>query len=152
MSDLSPDDIALLEAHVPVGLLMPTDETMRLVHITRDVVEAHVGAAAESVTTTDGLVFWFDVGSGNLAVNRMATLNLLAVSSFSARTVPLLRGTARVPFPAPKNRGTSFETRHIYQPLARTSSVLAEDAVDLPACVVEHVDDALLLLSAGGVG
>lgn len=96
MSDLSPDDIALLEAQVPVGLLMPTDETMRLVHITRDVVEAHVGAAAESVTTTDGLVFWFDVGSGNLAVNRMATLNLLAVSSFSARTVPLLRGTALV--------------------------------------------------------
>lgn len=96
MSDLSPEDIALLEAQAPVGLLIPADETMRLVHITHDVVEANVGAAAESVTTTDGLVFWFDAGSGNLAVNRMVTLNLLAVSSFSARTVPLLRGTALV--------------------------------------------------------
>lgn len=96
MSDLSPEDIALLEAQVPVGLLMPADETMRLVHITGDVVEVHVGTAAESVTTADGLVFWFDAGSGNLAVNRMATLNLLAVSRFSARTVPLLRGAALV--------------------------------------------------------
>ncbi|MGJ6127487.1 hypothetical protein QN239_33440 [Mycolicibacterium sp. Y3] len=96
MSDLSPEDVELLEAQVPVGLLMPADETMRLVHITRDVVEVHVGAAAESVTTADGLVFWFGAGSGNLAVNRMATLNLLAVSGFSARTVPLLRGIALV--------------------------------------------------------
>jgi len=96
MSDLSPEDVALLEAQVPVGLLMPADETLRLVHITHGVVEAHVGASAESVTTTDGLVFWFDAAAGNVAVNRMATLNLLAVSDFSARTVPLLRGTALV--------------------------------------------------------
>lgn len=96
MSDLSPEDVALLEAQVPVGLLMPVDETMRLVHVTRGVVEEHVGASAESVTTTDGLVFWFDAGAGNRAVNRMATLNLLAASDFSARTVPLLRGPALV--------------------------------------------------------
>ncbi|MEU0498075.1 hypothetical protein [Mycobacterium sp. NPDC006124] len=96
MSDLSPEDVALLEAQVPVGLLMPADETMRLVHVTRGVVETHVGASAESVTTADGLVFWFDAGAGNLPVNRMATLNLLAVSEFSARTVPLLRGPALV--------------------------------------------------------
>ena len=92
MSDLSPEDIALLEAQVPVGLLIPADETMRLVHITHGVVEANVGLSAESVTTADGLVFWFDAGTDCLAVNRMATLNLLAVSEFSPRTVPLLRG------------------------------------------------------------
>lgn len=92
MSDLSPEDIALLEAQVPVGLLIPADETMRLVRISRGVVEAHVGRSAESVTTADGLVFWFDTAADCLAVNRMATLNLLAVSEFSPRTVPLLRG------------------------------------------------------------
>jgi hypothetical protein len=92
VSDLSPEDIALLEAQVPVGLLMSADETMRLVRVTRGVVEAHVGRAAESVTTADGLVFWFDTAADCLAVNRMATLNLLAVSEFSPRTVPLLRG------------------------------------------------------------
>ena len=96
MSDLSPEDVALLEAQVPVGLLMPVDETMRLVHVTHGVVEEHIGVSAESVTTTDGLVFWFDAGAGNRAVNRMATLNLLAASDFSARTVPLLRGAALV--------------------------------------------------------
>lgn len=96
MSDLSPEDVALLEAQVSVGLLMPADETMRLVHLTHGVVEEHVGASAESVTSTDGLVFWFDAGAGIRAVNRMATLNLLTASDFSARTVPLLRGPALV--------------------------------------------------------
>jgi len=96
VSDLSPEDVALLEAQAPVGLLMPVDETMHLVHVTHGVVEAHVGSSAESVTTTDGLVFWFDTSAAERGVNRMATLNLLAVSNFSARTVPLLRGPALV--------------------------------------------------------
>lgn len=92
MSDLSPEDIALLVAQAPIGILMPDDATIRLVALTPGVVEAHVGLAAEPVTTLDGIVFWFDASGSNLPVNRMAILNLLAVSNFSARTVPLLRG------------------------------------------------------------
>ncbi|XTP38350.1 hypothetical protein ACORG1_33305 (plasmid) [Mycobacterium sp. TJFP1] len=93
MSDLSPGDVALLEAQLPVGILMPDDQTMRLVHVKPGVIEAHVGPAAESVTTTDGLVFWFsEAATTDLKVNRVATLNLLAVSDFSPRMVPLLRG------------------------------------------------------------
>jgi hypothetical protein len=96
VSGLSPEDIALLEAQAPVGVLVPADETMRLVHVTRGVVEAHVGRSAESVTTADGVVFWFDTAAECLAVNRMATLNLLGASEFSPRTVPLLRGQVLV--------------------------------------------------------
>jgi hypothetical protein len=92
VSNLGPEDVALLEAQVPVALLMPADETMRLVPVAPGVVEAHVGLSAESLTTADGLVVWFDVSADDLPVNRMATLNLLAVSDFSPRTVPLLRG------------------------------------------------------------
>lgn len=97
MSDLSPDEIALLEAQVPIGILMPDDANIRLVPVDDNVVETHVGPAAEAVTTNDGIVFWFDVSSTGLAINRMATLNLLAVSNFSARTVPLLRGCVLAP-------------------------------------------------------
>jgi hypothetical protein len=92
MTDLSPEDIALLEDDVPVGILMPDDTTIRLVPITHCVVESHVGLAAESVTTNNGIVFWFDVANTDREVNRMATLNLLAVTNFSARSVPVLRG------------------------------------------------------------
>ena len=92
MSDLSPEDIALLVAQVPIGILMPDDATIRLVALTPGVVEAHVGPVAEPVTTHDGIVFWFDASRSNVSINRMAMLNLLAVSDFSARTVPLLRG------------------------------------------------------------
>ncbi|MBY0291299.1 MAG: hypothetical protein K2X52_29790 [Mycobacteriaceae bacterium] len=92
MSDLTPEEIALLEAEVPIGILMPDDATMRLIPVFHGVVETHVGSAAESVTTNNGIVFWFDVTTTDRQVNRMATLNLLAVSNFSARTVPLLRG------------------------------------------------------------
>lgn len=92
MSDLSAEDFALLEAQVPIGIYMPDDATIRLVAITSDVVQTHVGPAAEPVTTNEDIVFWFDASGAGFAVNRMATLNLLAVSNFSARTVPLLRG------------------------------------------------------------
>lgn len=93
MTSLSSEDVELLGAQVPIGILMPDDEALRLVAVTGGVVEAHVGTSAESVTTNDGVVFWFDASDANIAVNRMATLNLLAVSGFSAHTVPLLRGT-----------------------------------------------------------
>ena len=93
MTNLSREDIDLLRAQAPIGILMPDDETLRLVAVTDGVVEARVGATAESVTANDGIVFWFDASDANIAVNRMATLNLLAVSAFSVRTVPLLRGT-----------------------------------------------------------
>lgn len=96
MNRLSPEDNALLAAQVPIGILMPDDETTRLVRVTPGVVEAYVGPSAESVTTSEGIVFWFDATQHMLAVNRMATLNLLAVSDFSPRTVPLLRGTTLV--------------------------------------------------------
>lgn len=92
MTDLIPEEIALLEADVPIGILMPDDATMRLVPVFHGVVETHVGPAAESVTTNNGIVFWFDVTHTSREINRMATLNMLAVSNFSARTVPLLRG------------------------------------------------------------
>ncbi|BBN50937.1 hypothetical protein [Mycobacterium avium] len=92
MRDLSPEEIALLEAQVPIGILMPGDATIRLVPVDDNVVQTYLGPAAEAVTTNYGIIFWFDVSSTGLVINRMATLNLLAVSNFSARTVPLLRG------------------------------------------------------------
>lgn len=92
MSDLSPEEIALLEEGVPIGILMPDDANISLVPVDDDVVQTHIGPTAEAVTTNEGIVFWFDASSTGLAINRMATLNLLAVSNFSARTVPLLRG------------------------------------------------------------
>ncbi len=60
MTSLSPEDIDLLRSQVPIGILMPDDETLRLVAVTDGVVEAHFGTTAESVTTNDGIVFWFD--------------------------------------------------------------------------------------------
>lgn len=92
MRDRNPDDIDLLAAGVPVGILSTADEFMRLVEIKRGVVDALVGAAAESVTTGNGYVFWFSAAAVGLDVNRTATLNLYAVSRYSVRTVPFLRG------------------------------------------------------------
>lgn len=89
----SPEDLALLNAGVPIGVLMPDSTTMRLVPIDNDVVAACVGPVAESVTSTNRVVFWFDpTAAAVAAVNTMATLNLLAVSHHSLRTVPLMRG------------------------------------------------------------
>jgi hypothetical protein len=42
VSDLGPAGIGLLEAQVPVGILVPDDETMRLVAVTPGVVAEHV--------------------------------------------------------------------------------------------------------------
>jgi hypothetical protein len=84
--------MALLEALVPVGILVPPDDTMRLVPIGARVVAAHISPSAESLTAELGLVFWFDTATHLLPINRMATFNLHAVSMFSLRTVPLLRG------------------------------------------------------------
>ncbi|SOJ57035.1 hypothetical protein MSIMFB_04513 [Mycobacterium simulans] len=95
-SRLSTQDIALLKSLVPVGILVAPDETMRLVPIGVGVVAAYVGASAESLTAEHGLVFWFDAATDLLPVNRMATFNLHAVSEFSIRTVPLLRGAVLV--------------------------------------------------------
>lgn len=91
-SRLSAQDVALLEALVPVGIVVPPDETMKLVPISADVVITCVGASAESLTVEHGLVFWFDPATPSNPINRMATLNLHAVSKFSIRTVPLLHG------------------------------------------------------------
>lgn len=94
---LSAQDVALLEALVPVGILVAPDESMKLVPVIGDgVVAAHVGASAESLTAEHGLVFWFAPGTYSLPINRMATFNLHAVSAFSLRTVPLLRGTVLI--------------------------------------------------------
>lgn len=95
-SRLSTQDIALLEALVPVGILVPPDESMRLVPISADVVAAHIGPSAESLTAEHGLVFWFDAATDLLPVNRMATLNLYGASQFSITTVPLLRGAVLI--------------------------------------------------------
>lgn len=92
MRNRDPEDIALLAAQVPVGILSSADEEMRLVEIHSGVVDTHIGADAESVTTGNGYVFWFSAASDALDVNRTATLNLLAVSEYSSRTVPFLRG------------------------------------------------------------
>lgn len=96
MTGLSPADRALLAAQLPVGILIPDDETVRLVHVIDGVVETYVGPSAESVTGNEGHVFWFNAAQSMLPVNRMATLNLLAVSDFSPRTAPLLHGTILV--------------------------------------------------------
>ena len=96
ISRLSAQDIALLEALVPVGILVAPDETMKLVPIDAGVVAAHVGVSAESLTAQHGLVFWFDAATNSLPINRLATLNLHAVSNFSIRTVPLLRGAVLI--------------------------------------------------------
>ncbi|GAB5901243.1 hypothetical protein OKHIL_70520 [Mycolicibacterium mageritense] len=93
--ELSPEDVALLAAGVPIGILVSSDGAMRLVAIAHDAVEAYIGTSAESVTTNVGLVFWFH-GSADVAVNEVATLNLLAVSGFSSRKVPLLRGVVLI--------------------------------------------------------
>lgn len=95
-NSLSTQDIALLEARVPVGILVSPDETMKLVPIRAGVVSAHVGVSAESLTVEHGLVFWFDAATISLPINRMATANLHAVSTFSIRTVPLLRGAVLI--------------------------------------------------------
>ncbi|OBG75814.1 MULTISPECIES: hypothetical protein [unclassified Mycobacterium] len=96
-SRLSAQDVALLEALVPVGILVQRDESMKLVPVLGDgVVAAHVGTAAESLTAEHGLVFWFDPATNSLPINRMATFNLHAVSAFSLRTVPLLRGAVLI--------------------------------------------------------
>jgi hypothetical protein len=95
-SRLSAHDSALLEALVPVGILVSPDEMMKLVAIDPRVVAAHVGASAESMTAQHDLVFWFDAATDSLPINRMATLNLHAVSNFSIRTVPLLRGAVLI--------------------------------------------------------
>lgn len=92
MRNSNPDDIDLLAAQAPVGILSTADEFMRLVEIAPGVVTAHVGEAAESVTTGNGYVFWFSAAADALDVNRTATLNLHAVSDHSSRTVPFLRG------------------------------------------------------------
>lgn len=96
-SRLSAQDIALLEALVPVGLLVAPNESMKLVPVIGDgVVAAHVGALAESLTAEHGLVFWFDPATASLPINSAATFNLHAVSTFSLRTVPLLRGAVLI--------------------------------------------------------
>jgi hypothetical protein len=90
---LSAQDIALLQSLVPVGILVAADESMALVPaVDEAVVAAHVGVSAESLSADHGLVFWFDAATALAPINRMATLNLHAVSRFSIRTVPLLRG------------------------------------------------------------
>ncbi|ETB37926.1 MULTISPECIES: hypothetical protein [Mycobacterium avium complex (MAC)] len=94
---LSAQDVAVLEALVPVGILVAPDESMKLVPVLGGgVVAAHVGASADSLTADHGLVFWFDPATHSLPINRMATFNLHAVSAFSLRTVPLLRGTVLI--------------------------------------------------------
>lgn len=86
---LSAQDVAVLEALVPVGILVAPDESMKLVPVLGGgVVAAHVGASADSLTADHGLVFWFDPATHSLPINRMATFNLHAVSAFSLRTGP----------------------------------------------------------------
>lgn len=92
----SADDVALLEALVPVGILVLPDETMKLVPIGAGVVSDHVGPSAESLTAEHGLVFWFDAAASSLPINRMATLSLHAVSKLSLRAVALLRGAVLI--------------------------------------------------------
>ncbi|WP_204815313.1 hypothetical protein [Mycobacterium riyadhense] len=79
-----------------MGILVPPDESMKLVPIGAGVVAVHVGPSAESLTAEHGLVFWFDAATDGLPINRMATLNLHAVSNFSIGTVPLLRGAVLI--------------------------------------------------------
>jgi hypothetical protein len=56
------------------------------------VVTECVGEPADTLTARGGVVFWFRPTDPNTEVNRMATLNLFAAASMSARRVPLLHG------------------------------------------------------------
>lgn len=56
---------------MPIGILMPDDATMRLVPVFRGAVETHVGSSAESVTTNNGIVFWFDATNTESQINRI---------------------------------------------------------------------------------
>lgn len=87
-----PYEQALMWSDSDVGIIVTADEQMHLVAITHRVVTDCVGTPADTFTARAGLVFWFGPADSSPAVNRMATLNLLAAAAMSARVVPLLHG------------------------------------------------------------
>jgi hypothetical protein len=87
-----PNEQALLWAGSDVGIVVDRDEQMHLVAIDDAVVSDSVGHPADTLTAHAGVVFWFCSTDPSPAVNRMATLNLFAAATLSARTVPLLHG------------------------------------------------------------
>lgn len=104
MSDfLSARDVELIASGVDIGLAVDVDETLHLVPISPTVVAEVVGDRADAVTVADGMVFWFASGH-RPAVNRMATLNLLAASSATARDVALLWGPVLITGHDPRGR------------------------------------------------
>jgi hypothetical protein len=86
------DEHALLWAGSHVGTVVSPDERMHLVAIGEEVVADSIGDPVDTLTAVGGVVFWFCSTDRSSAVNRMATLNLLAATKFSALTVPLLYG------------------------------------------------------------
>ncbi|MCA2337943.1 hypothetical protein [Mycobacterium avium] len=92
MGYLSESDNLLVANGVDVGIAVDTHEQMSLVEITPNLLADLLGDHAEAVSVRSGIVFWFSAAGTWATVNRMATLNLLAASSFLPRTVPLLWG------------------------------------------------------------
>ena len=86
-----PYEQALIWSDSDVGIIVTADEQMHLVAITDRVVTDCVSAPVDTLTARAGLVFWFG-STDSSAVNRMATLNLLAAAAMPARAVPLLHG------------------------------------------------------------
>jgi hypothetical protein len=89
---LSENDELLVDKGVDVGVVIDTHEQMSLVEITPNLPSELLGDHTEAVSVRSGIVFWFSAAGTWATVNRMATLNLLAASSFLPRTVPLLWG------------------------------------------------------------
>lgn len=86
------DDQALLRAGSQVGIVVSPDKRMHLVALGDSVVADTVGHPVDTLTAVGGVVFWFCSTDPSSAVNRMATLNLYAATTFSALAVPLLYG------------------------------------------------------------
>lgn len=113
MSDfLSARDVQLIASGVDIGLAVDVDETLHLVPISPTVVAEVVGPQAEAVSFDNGLVFWFASGHGP-AVNRMATLNLLAASSATARDVALLCGPVLITGYDARGRAVGLTDAHL---------------------------------------
>ncbi|MBS1691182.1 MAG: hypothetical protein JST91_02970 [Actinobacteria bacterium] len=92
---LSENDELLIAKGVDVGVAIDAHEQMSLVEIAPNLLAEFLGSHAEAVSVRSGIVFWFSA-AGSWATVKMATLNLLAASSFLPRTVPLLWGPALI--------------------------------------------------------
>lgn len=87
-----PYEQVLIWDEADVGIVITANEQMHLTAISERVVPDCVGSSADTFSADHDLVFWFASTDCSPDVNRMATLNLYAATTLSARVVPLLHG------------------------------------------------------------